>query len=170
MVRSGYAHQASSISERLGNAVRAEHCACIQRSTVLNDTCPHARHAVPGRGRLTPIESGDYGRVKIIAIVADTQAIGRIGVEASIVCIIPMQRCIKANVMEGVKMSVFIFGTVVFIVAALATLLYLLPGLVAVGRRIDGGGLVFLINIFIGWTGLVWLVLLLIAFLAPSKR
>lgn len=47
--------------------------------------------------------------------------------------------------------------------------IYFIPGIVAITRGRDGASGIFLLNIFIGWTVIGWVVLLIIAFTGETE-
>lgn len=56
-----------------------------------------------------------------------------------------------------------------FVYLAIVLVLYFLPVLVAQHRGRDGLGLIFLANLFLGWTVIGWLVLLVVGFTGESS-
>jgi len=54
-------------------------------------------------------------------------------------------------------------GPLLFWFIGLVALIYFLPSIVAYARRYHGRRGIFVLNIFFGWTGLGWLLLLIFA-------
>lgn len=57
-----------------------------------------------------------------------------------------------------------------FIIAAASFFIYILPMMVAFYRRHENYTAIFLINLLLGWTGIVWVVCLVWAFVGSAKR
>ena len=51
----------------------------------------------------------------------------------------------------------------------LSFVLYFLPTLIADQRNAEDTGMIFALNFLLGWTGLVWLIALVLAFVKPKK-
>lgn len=60
-----------------------------------------------------------------------------------------------------------IFGFLLLLCGVVA---YFLPALIADRRGRDGAGMIAILNLFLGWTVLGWLVLLIVAFTGRSRR
>ena len=60
-------------------------------------------------------------------------------------------------------------GLLIFIVVVLALALYLLPSLIAEHRETQHRNIIFVANVILGWSGIVWVVLLIWAFLDDER-
>lgn len=56
------------------------------------------------------------------------------------------------------------------VLAAASFFIYILPMIVALKRRHENYTSIFLINLLLGWTGIVWVVCLIWAFIGGAKR
>ena len=55
----------------------------------------------------------------------------------------------------------------ILIIAIISLVIYFLPALIAADKR--NSGMILLLNIFLGWTGLVWLLLIVWACTSQTK-
>ena len=100
-------------------------------------------------------------------------SLGSVGLlEQSSVYNIDMNRMLSLNVRpeEGTEEEVGEFPTIAIIFLGYISLLYFVPSMVAFGRRHHQAVNVFLINLFLGCTGIGWVVVLIWALAGRTRE